>query len=143
VPGDAVEVSGTVGAVDLAYLDPPYNQHPYGSNYFMLNLVVGYQRPERISRVSGIPPDWKRSAFNSRRMAHSALEEVIARLEARFILLSFNSEGFLHLDELMSLLSRYGKLIVLEKICNTFKGGRQAAGRSRYLREYLLVLEKA
>ena len=31
--------------VDLAYLDPPYNQHPYGSNYFMLNLVADYKRP--------------------------------------------------------------------------------------------------
>ena len=31
--------------LDLAYFDPPYNQHPYGSNYFMLNLLVHYRRP--------------------------------------------------------------------------------------------------
>ena len=40
---------------DLAYIDPPYNQHPYGSNYFMLNLIANYQRPDceknRISRI--------------------------------------------------------------------------------------------
>ena len=59
------------GSFDLAYFDPPYNQHPYGSNYFMLNLVSSYERPnvEKISRVSGIPKDWNRSVFNKKRFA--------------------------------------------------------------------------
>ena len=26
--------------IDITYIDPPYNQHPYGSNYFMLNTIV-------------------------------------------------------------------------------------------------------
>ena len=36
---DACDFLQTLPQVDLIYLDPPYNQHPYGSNYFMLNLV--------------------------------------------------------------------------------------------------------
>ena len=55
--------------LDLLYLDPLYNQHPYGFNYFMLNLLCDYRRPERISRVSGIPRDWNRSPYNGRRTA--------------------------------------------------------------------------
>ena len=35
-------------------LDPPYNQHPYGSNYFMLNLICDYREPVEISAVSAI-----------------------------------------------------------------------------------------
>ena len=53
---DANDAARRVRDLDLAYIDPPYNQHPYGSNYFMLNLLVRYERPEKISRVSGIPP---------------------------------------------------------------------------------------
>jgi len=32
-------------------LDPPYNQHPYGSNYFMLNLLADYREPADVSAV--------------------------------------------------------------------------------------------
>ena len=42
---DANQVAGLVRDIDVAYIDPPYNQHPYGSNYFMLNLLVTYERP--------------------------------------------------------------------------------------------------
>lgn len=50
---DANELVENVGDFDLAYFDPPYNQHPYGSNYFMLNLLVDYVEPSDISRVLG------------------------------------------------------------------------------------------
>ena len=49
--GHANDVVRGVKDLDLAYIDPPYNQHPYGSNYFMLNLLVHYERPQEISRV--------------------------------------------------------------------------------------------
>ncbi|MDR0684304.1 MAG: DNA adenine methylase [Spirochaetaceae bacterium] len=38
--GDSNKIINNIPEVDLAYLDPPYNQHPYGSNYFMLNLIL-------------------------------------------------------------------------------------------------------
>ena len=55
--------------VDVAYLDPPYNQHPYGSNYFMLNLLASGREPaaEELSQVSGIPKNWNRSHYNKSR----------------------------------------------------------------------------
>jgi adenine-specific DNA-methyltransferase len=40
--------------IDIAYIDPPYNQHPYGANYFMLNLIIDGKTPKNISKVSGI-----------------------------------------------------------------------------------------
>lgn len=63
---DANALIDTLEEVDLLYLDPPYNQHPYGSNYFMLNLINDYIEPENISEVSGIPEDWNRSGYNKR-----------------------------------------------------------------------------
>jgi adenine-specific DNA-methyltransferase len=38
--GDSNVIINEAPEVDVAYLDPPYNQHPYGSNYFMLNLIL-------------------------------------------------------------------------------------------------------
>ena len=31
---------------DLVYLDPPYNQHQYGSNYHLLNTIALWDKPE-------------------------------------------------------------------------------------------------
>jgi adenine-specific DNA-methyltransferase len=55
--GNSNVVCNSVPFVDVAYVDPPYNQHPYGSNYFMLNLINNYIEPKSISKVSGIPND--------------------------------------------------------------------------------------
>ncbi len=81
---DANYAARKVGNLDLAYIDPPYNQHPYGSNYFMLNLLVHYQRPKKISRVSGIPTDWRRSGYNTKAQSLELLRDLLHTLDSRF-----------------------------------------------------------
>jgi len=141
--GDAAEVASRLPDLDLAYLDPPYNQHPYGSNYFMLNLLVDYEEPEAISRVSGIPRNWRRSAYNRQGEAATALEALVEALRARFVLVSFNSEGFITQEEMLGLLGRHGKVGVVERKYNAFRGSRNLSGRGLHVSEYLYVLEKA
>jgi adenine-specific DNA-methyltransferase len=128
--------------VDAAYLDPPYNQHPYGSNYFMLNLITEYRYPEKISRVSGIPCGWNRSRYNKKNQALDTLTELVMNIQAKFLLISFNSEGFISPGEMQAMLSGAGSLEVLETRYNVFRGGRNLGGRGRYVSEYLYVLEK-
>jgi adenine-specific DNA-methyltransferase len=140
--GDANAVIEHVPEVDLAYMDPPYNQHPYGSNYFMLNLILDNKRPERISKVSGIPEDWNRSRYNNAKSAYDALTELVAAIKAKFILISFNSEGFISPPAMKGLLSGLGTLESLETQYNVFKGSRNLSGRELYVTEYLYLLEK-
>lgn len=129
--------------LDLAYLDPPYNQHPYGSNYFMLNLLARYERPADISRVSGIPNDWHRSPYNSRRSAESTLFGLLEACPARFILLSYNSEGFVARDALLAKLRTLGRVTVAEVPYNTYRASRNLAARPPKVTEFLFLLEKA
>ena len=128
--------------VDLAYLDPPYNQHPYGSNYFMLNLILNYQRPEDISSVSGIPPGWNHSPYNQRSKAQETLFRLIDHLRAKYILLSYNSDGFVHYKELVKTLSSLGELRVMSTDYNTFRGSRNLNERDIHVKEYLFLLRK-
>ncbi len=129
---------------DLAYLDPPYNQHPYGSNYFMLNLISDYKRPdsENISRVSGIPRDWHRSAYNKKKKVADVFLELVKNIRAKYVLVSFNSEGFIDKDLMIELLSQCGKVEVLESEYNTFRGSRNLNAREIHVKEYLFLLEK-
>jgi adenine-specific DNA-methyltransferase len=140
--GDSNEAARTAPEVDLAYLDPPYNQHPFGSNYFMLNLIAEYKTPAALSRASGIPPDWNRSVYNKKRRALGALRELAAALKAKFVLISFNSEGFISFDGMAEALRGLGTLEVLETAYPVFRGSRNLANRGIRVKEYLYVLEK-
>ncbi len=129
---------------DLAYFDPPYNQHPYGSNYFMLNLVANYKAPdeEAISRVSGIPRNWNRSAYNKKRQVADAFLDLVKNVRARYVLVSFNSEGFIPKDDMIALLSQVGSVQVLESKYNTFRGSRNLKDREIHVKEYLFLVRK-
>jgi adenine-specific DNA-methyltransferase len=139
---DAVEAAGSLPELDLAYLDPPYNQHPYGSNYFMLNLIADYREPGEKSRVSGIPSGWNRSPYNKGRLAAAALGSLVGALKAKFILVSYNSEGFVDRGSMLRILSGAGKVEVLETRYNAFRGSRNLGGRDLHLSEYLYLVEK-
>ncbi len=139
---DATAACARLPEVDVAYLDPPYNQHPYGSNYFMLNVILENKKPELVSPVSGIPPDWNRSIYNRKEKAREALAELVAVANAKFILVSFNSEGFIPRAEMASLLENHGTITVLDTDYNTFRGSRNLRARNLHVREYLFLLEK-
>jgi len=63
--------------IDITYYDPPYNEHPYGSNYFMLNCIAKNKEPKTISKVSGIPIDWNKSNYNKKILAIESLNNLI------------------------------------------------------------------
>ena len=140
--GDATAAASKLPELDFAYLDPPYNQHPYGSNYFMLNLLLSNKLPQKVSRTSGIPADWNRSPYNKRREAAQALDALLAATPARFILISYNSEGFITLPEMQAMLARHGKAKLMQTDYATFRGCRNLRSRALSVKEYLFLLEK-
>ena len=107
---DAVLLSKEIKNADIVYIDPPYNQHPYGSNYFMLNLILKNKLDVPISPVSGITQGWNRSAFNKPYLALKSMEEIISSLDSKYILISYNSEGFISFEEMKNMLQKYGDL---------------------------------
>ena len=139
---DTVVLSARFKNIDIAYLDPPYNQHPYGSNYFMLNLIIKNKLDVPISKVSGITQDWNRSSFNKPYLALMSMEKVISLLSAKYIIISYNSEGFISLEEMCNMLKKYGSLKIVEIKYNTFRGSHNLRGRNIHVKEYLFVLKK-
>lgn len=138
---DANELVKKLDLVDLIYMDPPYNQHPYGSNYFMLNLIDKYEIPKEISKVSGIPKDWNRSKFNQSREALKTFEELCKNAKAKYLLISFNNEGFIKKEEMINMLSKIGKVTIMEKKYNTFRGSRNLNNRDIHVKEFLYLVE--
>ena len=139
---DTNKVADQIKGLDLAYIDPPYNQHPYGSNYFMLNLLVHYKRPDKISRVSGIPSDWRRSGYNVRTKSLPLLEGLLHKIDARFLLISFNNEGFISPDEMRAMLQKIGTVDEFRVRYNTFRGSRNLRNRTIHVTEQMFLVKK-
>lgn len=139
---DVNKLIADIGDFDLAYFDPPYNQHPYGSNYFMLNLLVDYVEPDDVSAVSGIPTGWNRSLYNKKTHAFEQLTDAVSRVDARHVLLSFNDEGFVTMDQLRRFLGKVGHVEERKLRYNTFRGSRNLRSRSIHVNEHLFLVRK-
>ena len=110
--GDAQQIAEELPEeVDVAYLDPPYNQHPYGSNYHVLNSVALWDKPDLGRTItthgtkSAIRTDWRtlrRSAYNHGSEAAAAYRRLVETLRARFILTSYSTDGTIPLDDLLA-----------------------------------------
>ncbi|SDB30219.1 adenine-specific DNA-methyltransferase [Belnapia rosea] len=100
---------------DLAYLDPPYNQHSYLRNYHVWETLVRWDQPE-VYGIANKRTDCRtrRSAFNSRPGIGPALDRTIAALRCPTVVVSFNDEGYLGRAALEAMLRPRGPLRVIE-----------------------------
>lgn len=128
--------------LDITYIDPPYNQHPYGSNYFMLNTILNNKLGKNISKVSGIPEDWNKSQYNKKNEALSSFEQLISDIDSKYLIISYNNEGFISLEEMQNMLSKYGILTTKEIDYVAFRGSRNLKDRNKHTTEYLFILKK-
>ncbi len=102
---DAARVVDDLPHVDVAYLDPPYNQHRYFTNYHVWETLVAWDAPEHYGvackRVDARDAATK-SVFNDRRRMKAALASTIQRVKADLVLVSCNNEGWVVADDLVA-----------------------------------------
>jgi adenine-specific DNA-methyltransferase len=140
---DTNELVKKINPVDLAYFDPPYNQHPYGSNYFMLNIINGGTPVPIQNGVSGIAEDWQRSEYNKSAPAENAMDDLIKNTPAKYILISYNDEGIIPIEKFEKIVSKYGEWELLEQEYNTYRGSRNLRDRSNKVKELLWLIKKS
>ncbi len=133
--------SDRVGQLDLIYLDPPYNQHPYGSNYFMLNVIASGEEPRDISSVSGIPRGWNKSRYNKAAEASVAMKDLLEKAlsKGKYILISYNNEGIIEPAAWEKLLEGY-KWRVYERSYDAYKASRNLEGRPQKVVEKMYLV---
>jgi adenine-specific DNA-methyltransferase len=121
---DAVDAADALEG-DVAYVDPPYNQHKYLGNYHVWETLVRWDRPETYGIVRKRADCRTRgSAFNSRVHARAALADVLRRVRARHVVVSFSDEGFLDRAELEGMLAERGHVAVIARPFRRYVGAR-------------------
>jgi len=126
VRGDACALVGELGEFDLAYLDPPYNQHRYEANYHIWETLVAWDAPTHygIACKRTEIREGPRSAFNSRRTMIDALAQVVRDVQAGIVVLSYNDESWIGLDALIEMCRVRGHVEVLAFPSNRYVGAR-------------------
>jgi adenine-specific DNA-methyltransferase len=147
---DALQAAASFPA-DCVYLDPPYNQHSYLSNYHIWESLVLWDKPP----VYGVACKRdecrkRRSDFNSKRLFRETFEQLLSRIQARYLVVSFNNEGYIQREQMLDLLSPRGEVAVAEVDYDRYVGARIGiynpdgvkVGKISHLRnkEYLFVV---
>jgi len=140
------------GAPDIVYIDPPYNQHPYGSNYHVLNTVALWDKPKVNRKVmiegrsvnkSAIRTDWRterRSPYNSAKDALGAFERLIEKIKAHWVLVSYSSDGNIALSDLLMTMAKRGDLHVITQAYKRYRVSTPRMSAKSHNIEFVAVL---
>jgi adenine-specific DNA-methyltransferase len=152
VRADATEVVANLPAVDLAYLDPPYNQHRYAGNYHVWETLVAWDAPAHYGvacKREDLRDPSTGSVFNRRREAPGAMAALLGALEAEVVVVSGSDEGWIPVADLVAMVAGREAIEVLAFDSKRYVGAQigihnpqgQRVGRVGRTRntEYLVV----
>jgi len=106
----------------VAYVDPPYSAHSYATYYHIWDSITRWDKPavglktnRRMDRVSGSEgfDDAMTSQWNSKRTALNAFMQLVDRLPVRYVVISYNDESIVPLEQLTTALKgKYPQIVV-------------------------------
>lgn len=128
---------------DILYLDPPYTQNQYGTQYHLLETLVENDCPS-VSKITGSRPVTPyRSKWSRDIDVHVAFEKTIAETKAKYIILSYSNDGFMTPEFIKDVMCRYGKEeSFLQKELGYKKYTNKKSKRDETHKEYLFFIEK-
>lgn len=151
---DANEVikNNIIKDIDIAYLDPPYNQHQYGSNYHMLNTIALWDRIPAplivnekgvLKEKAAIRKDWvkTRSLYCYRDKAKAVFQDLIKNINAHYILVSYSTEGIIPFHYMKNICSKKGELSIVTNEYTKYRGGKQSNRRLNTNIEFVLIID--
>lgn len=128
---------------DILYLDPPYTQNQYGTQYHLLQTLVLNDKPS-LSKITGSrPTSPMRSDWSKDYKAHILFDAIVAKTKARYILFSYSSDGIMSKGFIESILKRYGKpeTYTCKEISYKRYGNHKSQKKDGHS-EYLFFIEK-
>ncbi len=128
---------------DILYLDPPYNQRQYSSNYHMLNTITKYDNFTPKGKT-GLR-EYTRSNYCKKGEVHNSFEDLIKNAKFKYIFLSYNNEGLMSKTDVKTIMEKYGEYSLEIKEYQRFKAdktkNRNHTADKTY--EYLHILRKS
>lgn len=106
---------------DILYIDPTYNHRQYSTNYHVWETVARWDKKIRDTKAGLKYHENQKSSFCSRIKCIKSLEQLIRDTRSKYILLSYNSDGIMPRDTILSILSAGGNVKQYVKTHRRFK----------------------
>ncbi|MDO4526685.1 MAG: DNA adenine methylase [Candidatus Saccharibacteria bacterium] len=106
---------------DVLYLDPPYNQRQYATNYHLLETIAKNDNPTIHGKTGLRDYASQKSLYCSRSQVKETFADLVANAKAKFIFLSYNNEGLLSLEDIKEIMGRRGEYGFFTKDYHRFK----------------------
>ena len=115
VRGDACELAGAPRGIRPGVPGPPYNQHRYEGNYHIWETLVAWDEPDSLrDRLQARRGEGRAAQPRSIRAGRSTTRSRGGEsVDAGVVVLSYNDESWLSLDELVEMCSVRGHVEVL------------------------------
>lgn len=133
---DANKVA-SINDSDVLYLDPPYNQRQYATNYHILETIAKNDKPEIYGKTGLRNYEKQKSQYSSRTQVKKAFADLIKNAKAKYIFLSYNNEGLLSLEYIKEIMSSRGKYGFFTQEYNRFKADSKREYSANKTVEYL------
>lgn len=126
---------------DILYLDPPYNRRQYCDNYHLLETLARNDNPE-IQGKTGLRKDnSQKSDYAKKSTAKEAFKKLIEKADFKYILVSYNSEGLIPVEEIGEIMAQFGEYKLFQQEYRRYKSSR-IEGQAPTVVEYLHTLVK-
>ena len=127
---------------DILYLDPPYNERQYCSNYHILETIARNDNPKIKGKTGLREYSSQKSDFCIKNKVAIAFEDLIKNADFKYILLRYNNEGLMSLDTIKNMMSQYGEYKVFTQEYRRFKADSKRQNKATTTIEYLHCLVK-
>jgi len=126
---------------DILYIDPPYNNRQYAPNYHLLETIALYDNP-KIKGVTGLRNYAnQKSNFCNKETALTALDKIAKTAKYKYLILSYNSEGIMPEENIISVLKNYGKVNLQNIDYPRFKSNNNGDSKhKKMIQEQLYIL---
>ena len=127
---------------DILYLDPPYNERQYCTNYHLLETIARYDDPVIKGKTGLREYSEQKSLFCVKNKVAEVFEDLIKNAKFRYIFLSYNNEGLMPFDTIEKIMKKYGKYKVYMQTHRRFKADNARDNQADTTVEYLHCLIK-
>lgn len=122
---------------DILYLDPPYNQRQYATNYHILETIAKYDNPEIHGRTGLREYSEQKSTYCSKNQVKKSFSDLINNAKVKYIFLSYNNEGLMSADDIKEIMSQRGEYGFFTQEYPRFKADKKRDYKAEKTVEYL------
>lgn len=135
---DVIDFAKKYKKVDIVYMDPPYNKRQYASNFHVLENIVVYDKQKLNGKTGLRDYSSQKSDYCIKNKVKKAFQELVDNIDAKYIIMSYSTEGLLSVDDILDILSKKGKTNIYRYDYRRFKTNAWTDGDTN-LQELLFI----